>query len=101
MFEQKRQHSLDKTTRTLLSQIMRSTLDNPLLKDFLLRHLKLSDQKRFISSTHTNSHTSVVKATQLPALEKMWDGNRRLTDLEVQFAVEQIGRFSAGLEGLD
>ena len=40
MFEQKRQHSLDKTTRTLLSQVVRSTLDNPLLKDFLLRHLK-------------------------------------------------------------
>lgn len=40
MFNQKRQHGLDKTTRTLLCQIMRSTFDNPLLNHFALRHLK-------------------------------------------------------------
>ena len=48
---------------------------------------------------HTNSHTSVVKTTQIPTLEKLWVDDRKLNDLEVNFAVEEIGRFSAGLEG--
>ena len=40
MLLQKRQHSLNKLTRTILSQIMRSVLDDTLPQHFFLRHLK-------------------------------------------------------------